>query len=255
MWLCPNKTLLKKKLWTGSTLLTPEIKADTNGRNGDSLWEMEAEAYFLFYCSGAVNILPNYLTSKKSFCLILAKSSGSCMLVFSASMSRVCSVPLCTSKPSFSCSSVLPLFLETASLQGLGSPPLANLVRNLLNGHPLKASSSASTLHLLPRPQQVYLCSSTSWTAMHLREPMHVFTHSLIRLNRRVPTMCWVTLKQYKLHLHLECSWREVAMTESSHKAAESNLFPAPRCLSTRELRHFKNNFLNCTNNFHHDNF
>lgn len=40
---------------------------------------------------------------------------------------------------------------------------------------------------------------------------------------------------------------------ESSHETAQLYLLPAPWCFSTWE--HFKNNFLNCTNNLYYDNF
>lgn len=129
---CPNKTLFKK---IGSTLrlADPGKKDGVNGGHGESLWEMDkrygGEAYLMLFHLGILSMLPNYLTSKKSFWLTPANCNDSFMLISSASMSRVCWASLCSSKSSFSCSPVLPLCLEIGSSQGAESPPLASLVR------------------------------------------------------------------------------------------------------------------------------
>lgn len=116
---------------------------------------LEAETHFLLfswdweYCAHLLDIQGRLLVSCKD----------SHMLVSSASMSRVCQVPLCTSEVFFLCSSAFLLMPETGRSQGKRLILLQQMWWAWLNGHPSgcpprnPSSPRHPPLTQFPRPQ------------------------------------------------------------------------------------------------------
>lgn len=153
--------------------------------------DKEAETHFLLfswdweYCNHLLDIQEQFLVN----------CNDSHMLVSSASMPRVCQVPLCTTEVSFPCSA-FPLMPETGRSQGsvssssskCGGPGWTATLQGVLLRTPHHKTPAPHPVPQATAGWVLQVCSSSaSWTVVHFREPMQIFTLSLIYLNWGVP--------------------------------------------------------------------